>query len=239
LRAALEARTTLPDDTFLTVNLSPGALASSAIRPILRCAGTLSRLVVEISEHSVSMIAVVQMLGEFAARLDSWLIARRNRADRGTRRAGIASGPAGTGLSPRAPAAPWSGLRDAHRERLPARAAEEESEGVAAALAELRPCVQTHCDGRTIRETFDACPRARHLVQVDGAHRPVGMLRREAAAEPYRPLIVSPLTTLRDAAWRAMQRPAEQRFDPLVCTTAHGEDFGIISIERLLTALAR
>ncbi len=295
LRAALEARTTLPDNTFLTVNLSPGALASSAIRPILRSAGTLSRLVVEITEHSAvtdyrsltdavsavrregglvavddagagyaslrhvlelrpdfvkldrsfvshidydpAMIAVVQMLGEFASRLDSWIIAEGIERIEELDVLASLHVPLGQGFLLGAPAAPWSSLRDALRERLPARAAEEESEGVAA-LAELRPCVQTHCDGSAIRETFAACPGAAHLVQVDGALRPVGMLRRDGA-EPYRPLIVSPLTTLREAAWRAMQRPAELRFDPLVCTTADGEYFGIISIERLLTTLAR
>lgn len=298
LQAALEARATLPDNTFLTVNLSPGALASSAIRPILRSAGTLSRLVVEITEHSVvtdyrslaeavsavrregglvavddagagyaslrhvlelrpdfvkldrsfvshidgdpAMIAVVQMLGEFASRLDSWIIAEGIERIEELDVLASLQVPLGQGFLLGAPAPPWSILREAHRERLPARAAEEDAEGVAA-LAERRPCVPPHSDDRTIRETFAACPGARHLVQVDSARRPVGLLRREGgvAAEPYRPLIVSPLTTLRDAAWRAVQRPAEQRFDPLVCTTANGEYFGIIAIERLLTALAR
>jgi hypothetical protein len=41
------------------------------------------------------------------------------------------------------------------------------------------------------------------------------------------------------AAQRALLRPPERRFDPLVCRDVSGDHAGVVAFERLVEALAR
>ncbi len=52
LRAAVRARTALPPDTFLTVNLDPHLLVEREVECVLRGATDLTRLVIELTEHT-------------------------------------------------------------------------------------------------------------------------------------------------------------------------------------------
>lgn len=51
LRTALAARTALPPNTFLTVNVSPAALGSDPVRAAFEAGGDLRGVVVEVTEH--------------------------------------------------------------------------------------------------------------------------------------------------------------------------------------------
>lgn len=50
LATALSALPRLPPDTFLTTNVSPGAIGSDAVRDVLERQGDLSRVIVEVTE---------------------------------------------------------------------------------------------------------------------------------------------------------------------------------------------
>jgi hypothetical protein len=80
-------------------------------------------------------------------------------------------------------------------------------------------------------------------VQVDATKRPLGLVHRnDVERESWKPeptVHVDPSTPARDAAWRAMQRPENTRFAPLICTLPSGAYFGLIPIERIVAFLAR
>jgi EAL domain-containing protein (putative c-di-GMP-specific phosphodiesterase class I) len=52
LRAAIAARSSLPPNTFLTVNVDPHLLADSSVAGVLTAARDLTRLVLELTEHT-------------------------------------------------------------------------------------------------------------------------------------------------------------------------------------------
>lgn len=52
LRVALEARPTLPPNTFMTVNLGPDVLDAPQVQAVLRSQGSLAGVVIELTEHA-------------------------------------------------------------------------------------------------------------------------------------------------------------------------------------------
>lgn len=79
------------------------------------------------------------------------------------------------------------------------------------------------------------------VVQVDPAGVPLAV-HTPVAASPLgwapAPLRVPVQLTVPDAARRAMARPAERRFEPLVCVGPTGEVIGVIEVQDLLLNLA-
>ncbi|NHC15310.1 EAL domain-containing protein, partial [Motilibacter sp. E257] len=75
------------------------------------------------------------------------------------------------------------------------------------------------------------CPEALYLP-----------LRRASDPHGYRGpdamLRVNALTPLGDAALRAVSRPADRRFDPLVCVDDTGRYVGVVLLDAIVTALA-
>lgn len=67
-------------------------------------------------------------------------------------------------------------------------------------------------------------------------------VRNKSAEAPSgwpRPITAVPATaTVRGAACRAMERPAEERLDPLVCLDETGQVHGVVTVDHLMSALA-
>lgn len=86
-------------------------------------------------------------------------------------------------------------------------------------------------------------PELRWVTVVDDRGRPHGLIERAAFARgepPRRELLtVSPATGVVEAVRRALHRPPERRFDPLICCDADGAYTGIVHVERLVEALAQ
>lgn len=301
IRRALETRAELPDDTFLTINVSPEVLASEPLAPMLRGAGSLDRLVFEITEHSAvsdyrtlteavrlvrsaggrvavddagagysslrhilelrpdfvkldrsliasvhhdpAMSAVVQMLGDFASGLDSWVVGEGVERIEELDVLCALGVPLAQGFLLGAPGQAWVTPPPQIVARLRARATNEMGKDAVATLCELRPTISVESNLATMRAGFEACAGASHLAQLDQHGRPLGLIHRRAVEDgnPFlRPtLIVSATTPLREAAARAMQRPEETRFDPIICTISSGLYFGIVPLERIVTMLSR
>lgn len=209
----------------------------------------LDRSLVAAVDRDPAMLAVVQMLGDFTSRLDSWLIAegieRVEEMDVLTS-LGV---PLGQGYLLGRPATPWSdvpgGIGERIRERgvtLAQKAAELDAETVAA-LVERRPCIAHDAGLDEARSAFAACPGAAFMVQIDATKGPLGLVARADVErgewKPEPTVHVDPSTLPREAAWRAMQRPESSRFAPLICTLPSGAYFGVIPIERIVAFLAR
>lgn len=298
---ALESWRTLPDDTFLSLNISPEALASKTLQTRLRDAGSLHRLVFEITEHSAvadyrellaavrsvrdaggriavddagagyaslrhilelrpdfvkldrsliasvdqdpAMAAVVQMLGDFASGIDSWVVAEGIERIEELDVLCSLGVPLAQGYLLGRPNDEWTTLSAPISDRLSARMQSASEKDAVGGLSELRPGIRSGTDVEAMCAAFDACPGAAHLALLDEHERPLGLLRRSDVErrEPSlrHTVIVAAATPFGEAATRAMQRPEETRFDPIVCTLSSGRYFGIISLERLVTSLAR
>lgn len=92
-------------------------------------------------------------------------------------------------------------------------------------------------------DRFAADPGLQHLPVVDARRRPVGMLERGAALRGEDPigevLVVAPSGRIPELAQRAMLRPPEVRFHPVVCCDVQGRYLGLVRLERLVAALAQ
>ncbi|MCU1590932.1 MAG: diguanylate phosphodiesterase [Frankiales bacterium] len=294
LAQALAARDTVPTGCFLAVNVSPVLLASPVVVALLRAAGDLTGLVLELTEHvpvdnltalrrrvdalrdrgallalddtgagwsglrqvaelrpdivklDRSLVSdvdddevkqgLVELVGQFVSRLGSRLLVegveRFEELD-AVVRLGV---PLAQGWLLGRPSLRWS--------ELPA--------GVAAAITERT----THTDARPrIGNQVDrTAPCVRHLatigflpgeprdvVVVDGRDRPHKLWVRNAEDDQPSGWVHPVMTALadeqaHDVVARAMTRPAQTRFDPLVCVDATGAYVGLVHVEHLVTA---
>jgi EAL domain-containing protein (putative c-di-GMP-specific phosphodiesterase class I) len=76
---------------------------------------------------------------------------------------------------------------------------------------------------------------------LDGRGRAVGIATRGMIGTditPQKPLMIGMTASLGEVARRAMTRPGEERFTPLVCCDDNGRYVGIVRVERLVEALS-
>ncbi len=104
-------------------------------------------------------------------------------------------------------------------------------------LAERAPCVPMRETPGHVAAALLTNPHASFIL----AHtRPVGLVHRHAHPVGE----VRPVTTIigveepAEVARRAMTRPVEARFDPLVVCDGRGRYVGVLTIDRLMNALA-
>lgn len=293
LAQALAGRDAVPAGCFLAVNLSPALLANPAIVALLRAAGDLTGLVLELTEHvpvdnltalrrridllrdrgallalddtgagwsglrqvtelrpdivklDKSLVTdvdrdevkqgLVELVAQFVSRLGSRLLVegveRPEELD-AVARLGV---PLAQGWLLGRPSLRWS--------ELPV--------GVAAALA-LRT---THADPapRVGNQVECTAPYVRHLAAigflpdqppyvlvVDDDHRPVQLWVRNPEAGAPSGWVHPIMTALageqaHQVAARAMTRPPQTRFDPVVCVDAFGGLVGLVHVEHLVT----
>jgi EAL domain-containing protein (putative c-di-GMP-specific phosphodiesterase class I) len=186
--------------------------------------------------------AVVQTLGELAARIDAWIIAegveRMEELDALMElRVPLAQGFAfGRPVPGMAELEPRLGLRI--RTRFRPRAGELAIAG----LIEAVPTLPEPVSQRALRVLFDRRPEPDFIALVDGSGRPSGLVRRadhDRGDGPVRNLmLVTADMPLAAVGRRAMARPAARRFDPLVCWDDAGRYSGLVRIERVVDALA-
>ena len=193
-------------------------------------------------DQSSAKAAVVETLGDLAARMDAWVVAegieRREELDTLIRMRvplgqGFAFGRPGPGLG-NLDAELGGHIRSRFR---PAHATVS-----VASLIEAVPMLPEPVSDQAVGVLFDRRPGPDHIALVDAHGRPTGLVRRadhHAGAEPVRTLlVVSPDTPVQVATRRAMGRPTAHRFDPLVCTDEAGRYAGLVRIERLVDSLA-
>ena len=81
----------------------------------------------------------------------------------------------------------------------------------------------------------------RHVPILDARERPAALARRSGDGGPAvetKPLLMGSGSRLGPITQRAMTRPWPDRFDPLVFTDDTGRYIGLVSVERLVDALA-
>ncbi|SNX98818.1 EAL domain, c-di-GMP-specific phosphodiesterase class I (or its enzymatically inactive variant) [Geodermatophilus sabuli] len=280
----------LPGDTFLTVNVSPHLLGTEPVQEALATRPDLTRVVVELTEHTpvddlvalrrqadelrsrgalialddagsgysglqqmatvrpqlvkldralVTGIdtdpvrsALTEMVGEFAGRIDAWLLAEGIETT-GELAASIRLGvPLGQGwvlgrpgpdFAPLAPEVVRLVQTQVARARL--------TDSVASLLRPVRQC-----------SAGESTPGVAPAVLVGDLGNPVGLLLADArtGATFTAPvsLRVHPSGGVTETLQRALTRPPAHRFDPVVCTDPTGTVVGLLRVEDLASAAA-
>lgn len=296
LRGQLAARGALPPDCFLSVNLSPDALASAAVQEVFAEQASLAATVLEVTEQarvedygallndlaparalgallaiddagagyaSLAHItnlrpdfvkldrglvdgcdadpvkrAALEMLGVLAGRIDAWVIAegieRREELD-----ALLALDiPLAQGFHLGRPAPEMTPVPAELTDWLSRMSAWRQTSETVVGLVEAvhTESVESVPDAAI---AFLVDPRLETIVLVDAQGRPVRLCQRTGDGAPRAVTVISADDKPGEVLRRALTRPQEVRFDPLVCRDSRGRCAGLVTVERLVGALLR
>lgn len=193
----------------------------------------VDRVIVDGCDRDGGKLALIEMLGTFASRIDAWVVAegveRREELD-ALVRLGV---PLAQGWLFGRPDAGWPAVPATLTAQLRDLAAARCRTSSVGALLERAPGVEPDRAG----EAFDADAAVDWVVVLDERGWPVGVQHRDHPL-PRPPMRVLPSNEVAVIARRAMTRPDPQRFDPLVCCDELGVYLGVVRIERLVERLS-
>ena len=287
IHKALAAVPALPDNTFLTVNVSPHLLGTDPIQDALATRRDLRRVVVELTEHTpvddlsalkqqtaelrergalialddagsgysglqqmaelrpqvvkldralVSdadtdpvRVALAEMVGEFAGRIDAWLLAEGLETPGELAAFARLGVPLAQGWLLGRPAPDFAAL------------APEVAAVVRAQVARARLTESVASLIRPLRQVAaDEEPGIPPAIVVSPLGEPQSLLLADArTGEIYTspvPLRVHPSADITETLQRALTRAPAQRFEPVVCTDPTGAVVGLVRIEDLASA---
>ncbi|MFI5956452.1 EAL domain-containing protein [Cryptosporangium sp. NPDC051539] len=196
----------------------------------------LDRALVAGADRDPARAALAELLGQFAGRLDAWLLAEGIETDGELAtfcRMGV---PLGQGWLLGRPADEMRPLADDVRARVLAETSRVAVTDAIASVMMSKVTVTTadRCDDTT---PTPAQAPSDPLVVVDRSGSPITMVAPDPRDGVMRKLPVSLRVLASDAAddvlLRALTRPAEHRFDPVVCTDSWGQVIGIALVDEL------
>ncbi|MCZ2804399.1 EAL domain-containing protein [Modestobacter sp. VKM Ac-2983] len=212
----------------------------------------LDRALVDHADRDEAKLALAELLGTYAGRLDAWLLVEgieRPEELEAFVRLGV---PLAQGYLLAEPGPGWPELRPGVSERLQAMAAGSAAVDQVAALVEVVPTVRSGDpagDPAALTAAADllaADPGLDLVVAVDDLGCPVHLIRpgsrddepgTDVQLMPVS-LRVRPAAQLVDVATRAMTRVAARRFDPVLCVDELGRLLGLVRAERMTLRLA-
>ena len=191
----------------------------------------LDRALVSDADTDPVRVALAEMLGEFAGRIDAWLLAEGIETHGRAGRVRAARRPPGPGLAAGPPGARLRPARAGGRSEL-VRAQVARAQLTETVASLLRP-IRQHEPGEEV-------PAVPPVVLVGPHGEPTGLLLHdprtgEAYAAPVS-LRVHPTAGVTETLQRALTRPPAHRFDPVLCTDANGDVLGLLRIEDLASA---
>lgn len=195
----------------------------------------LDRALVADADRDEVKLALAELLGEFAGRIDAWLLAEGIETWGELEAFLRLRVPLGQGYLLGRPAPPWSRLDPQVLARLRAGAARASLVEHVASLVEDVPV-----EGRR------AVAPGEVGLRLDAGSRPVALLLplQRAQDEPAQhrvapvSLRVPAATGVVEVARRVVARAEHCRFDPVVCVDGLGRAVGVVRVERLLLRLA-
>ena len=190
----------------------------------------LDRAIVSGVDGDEVKLALTELLGEFAGRIDAWLLAE-GLETAGELAAFMRLGvPLGQGWVLGRPAPGFAPLAPEVVRLIKAQAARVRLTESVASL--LRPVRQVE-----VGDDVDAPPPA---VVVGPLGEPLELLLRDPrTAETYTAPVsprVHPSADIAETLQRALTRPPAQRFDPVLCTDPAGQVLGLVRVEDLASA---
>jgi EAL domain-containing protein (putative c-di-GMP-specific phosphodiesterase class I) len=197
----------------------------------------LDRAIVAGVDGDEVKLALTELLGEFAGRIDAWLLAEGIEAwgeVEALLRLGV---PLGQGWLFGRPGPAWPRLDPGVAAPLRFRSAKARLVEHVASLVEQVPMEGAAVGGLV--------PGGQSGLRVDSTGRPLALLlpHRRGNDQPGHRIVpvslrVPALAGVREVARRAAARPEHARFDPIVCVDDVGVAVGIVRVERLLLRLA-
>jgi hypothetical protein len=190
----------------------------------------LDRALVSDADTDPVRVALAEMLGEFAGRIDAWLLAEGIETAAELAAFAHLGVPLAQGWLLGRPS-PWFAPLSAEATRLVrAQVARARlTDTVASLLRPVRQC--------TVGEDVPGVPP---VVLLGPQGEPTGLLLSDPrTAEVYTApvsLRVHPTTDITQALQRALTRAPAVRFDPVVCTDPSGHVLGLLRIEDLASA---
>lgn len=193
----------------------------------------LDRALVEDADADETKLALAELLGEFAGRMDAWLLAEGVETWAELAAFLRLKVPLAQGFLLGRPAPPWAPLDPVLAQRLRALAARTELTDHIASLVEPAP-------DETLGLRDDQVG-----LRLDRSGRPLAVLiprRREGdRGQGHRvapvSLRVPASAAVVEVARRLVARPAHCRFDPVVCVDERGRAVGVVRLERVLLRL--
>lgn len=205
----------------------------------------IDRALVDHADRDEIKLALAELLGSYAGRLDAAVIAEgmeRPEELEAFIRLGV---PLGQGYLFGRPGPAWPVLPVEQGNRIRQLARDSQHADQVLALLERTPTVRED-DLQAAPDLFAADPGLEVVAVLDEHGRAVCLLRRlrrhdDALGDPHVlpiSLRVTNRASLPEAASRAMTRPAQTRFDPVVCGDAYGGYLGIVRPEQMTLRLA-
>lgn len=193
-------------------------------------------------EHDPARAEMIGTLCELAAGLDAWVVAKGVETTAqldALVRLGV---PLGQGFALGRPSPMLGELDRALAAQMRRHAPGAVEAHRVESLAEHVPAVATAAGPDAVAGTFAADRHLEHVVVLTADGCPSGVVDRpahERGTLPRRPLCVLGAMSVTDAARRAMARPLQTRFDPVVCVDPRGAYAGIVPIDLMVAALVR
>ena len=182
--------------------------------------------------------ALVEMFGEFASRIDAWLVAEGIEERRDLHRLRQLGVPLGQGYLLGRPSESMQALAPETVDAVPtALAAPTET---VAAFVDVGHTAGFDTSDAELRATLDSDSDTPAITLLDCYSRPVRLALRDGSRGVRRDHAMCVLSSSgrHEVLRRAMTRPLKRRFDPLVCCDEAGSYTGLIPIDRLIGALA-
>ena len=192
-------------------------------------------------DHDEAKMALVEMFGHFAGRVDAWLLAEGVQTVAELASLTRLNVPLAQGYFLGRPGPNWAVLPSEVRQLLLRSAAVAEERHTVEPFVEPWPFLE---EGREVeglalvREALEpGSQMLSSLPVLDRYRRPVAIYS-VAEEMPARTIAqVKATTRITDAARRAMTRPFQRRFDPMACVDDAGTYLGVVRVERLIEAL--
>jgi EAL domain-containing protein (putative c-di-GMP-specific phosphodiesterase class I) len=190
----------------------------------------LDRALVSDADTDPVRVALAEMLGEFAGRIDAWLLAEGIETAAELAAFAQLGVPLAQGWLLGRPSAGFAPLSAEATDLVRAQVARARlTESVAGLLRPVRQCA-----------VGEEPPGVPPVVLVGPQGEPTGLLLRDArTAEVHSApvsLRVHPTTGITEALQRALTRAPAVRFDPVLCTDRTGHVLGLLRIEDLAAA---
>lgn len=205
----------------------------------------IDRALVDHADRDEAKLALAELLGNYAGRLDAAVIAEgieRPEELEAFIRLGV---PLAQGWLFGRPGPAWPALPAEQADRILLLAQDSRQVDRLAGLLERTATIRDD-DLTAAQSKFQADPGLEVVAVLDRHGRAVCLLRRQLRAGdvPTDPQVLpislraAASADLPEVATRAMTRPAEVRFDPVVCGDAYGGYLGIVRPERMMLRLA-
>lgn len=193
----------------------------------------LDRALISDVDVDEAKLALVEVIGQFADRIDAWLLAE------GVERSGELEAlaslgvPLAQGFLLARPGVQWPAVDAVTADRLAARGEEPASDTVRD-LLETAPTARSTVDAAAM----SALDRLRTVVVVDAHDHPQRVYAPDAPrpGATERGLRVHVDTPVRAALERALVREPARRWEPLLCTDGAGRFLGVVRLERMIRA---